>query len=702
MEPESGQADRPRFGSGINVRGPESKRAFGRKSRAADILAYTIMQAEEAVMRAGKNEPAVAFYQLAKANPNRDFWSIQQVRRKPTWNKAIGQVVYRNDSSISAEDEDYTVSCKIDGAEYRVTLNRDNPAAVRLAKAMRNLEGQDMGIALRLLSSINRYLSFANTAANPEFLITNAFRDIQTATINLAQFDVKGLESGTIKDYWRALVASVSGVFGREKGEWGRWYREFIDEGGRVYFNQVDDLNDIRKKIERTFAAQSGALGTTRTGLMHVKNFIENANNGVENAIRLSAYKNARERGMSKAEAASLAKNLTVNFNRRGQWATVMNSLYLFYNASVQGNARILQAAFAKGAGGRRVRKILAGIVIGGFLLDMLNRMISGDDDDGESYYDKISEFDKSHNLIVMIPGGKGEHIKFPMPYGYNAFAGMGRASSRLYHGDGWLNVGGDLIGTIFDAFNPIGGSNNIANMMSPTVGDPIVDLIRNKDFADRPIMPEDNKFGPERPDSQKYWGSVAPHWRATTDLLNSMTGGDEVIPGAIDISPETLEYLSGVATGAAGAFFERSVGLVEKTIAGDEIDANDLPLVRKVVGSKPSWYDKAAYYARKDEVEQAMHNLKEYAERGDAEKYERYAIDNDQILSLDDVRRSADSDMRALKKARGELEMASGQGEITAEEYRAQKREIDDQQKAVIANFNRIYLETVDNPTRP
>jgi hypothetical protein len=70
--------------------------------------------------------------------------------------------------------------------------------------------------------------------------------------------------------------------------------------------------------------------------------------------VRLSAYKNARERGMSQNAAASLAKNLTVNFNRRGSWGVAMNSMYLFYNASVQGTARIFMAM-----GNKRVRRVL-------------------------------------------------------------------------------------------------------------------------------------------------------------------------------------------------------------------------------------------------------------------------------------------------------------------------------------------------------
>ncbi|WP_375188394.1 strawberry notch-like NTP hydrolase domain-containing protein, partial [Sphingobium yanoikuyae] len=287
-------ADRPRFGSGINVRGKESKRAFGRKSKAANILAYSIMQAEEAIARAGRNEVAQAFYNLARENPDPDFWTLQRVTRKPVWNEATGTVSYRNDSMIQPEDQPYTISLKIGGQERRVTLNRDNPAAVRLAKAMRNLDAPGIGGPLRIMSAFNRYLSRVNTGWNPEFIISNAMRDIQTATVNLAGIDAQGIISGTLRDYRKALAASFkANVKGDESGEWGRWYREFVDAGGRVYFNHVEDVNEIAKRIEKQVSANAtgvdGAKMKAKSIIGGTFKAIDAANTGLENAIRLAA-----------------------------------------------------------------------------------------------------------------------------------------------------------------------------------------------------------------------------------------------------------------------------------------------------------------------------------------------------------------------------------------------------------------------------
>ena len=57
----------------------------------------------------------------------------------------------------------------------------------------------------------------------------------------------------------------------------------------------------------------------------------------MENAVRLAVYKTGLEQGLSKQQAASLAKNLTVNFNRKGATGRQIGALYAFFNASVQG-----------------------------------------------------------------------------------------------------------------------------------------------------------------------------------------------------------------------------------------------------------------------------------------------------------------------------------------------------------------------------
>jgi hypothetical protein len=705
-EPDPSQPDRPRRGSGINVRGRESQMAFGRKSRASNILAYSLLQAEEAIVRAGTNEVAQAFHKLAKANPDEDFWKIDKVSRKPTFNKKTGQVAYRPVSQVTAEDRDYTVSLKIDGEEHRVTLNRKNPAAKRLARSMRNLDAPGLGALIGLMSKVNGWLSKVNTMLVPEFVITNALRDVQTAGFNA--LEIKGLTPRIMRDYRKALVGATKGAFGKGDTEWTRAYREYVDAGGAVYFNRIDDLNDIASRIEKEFSEravrQRGGARTpaefalvARQDLRKLFAFIEKANLGVESAVRLAAFKNARELGKSAAEAASFAKNLTVNFNRRGQWGPYLNAFYLFYNAGVQGTARLVTAATVPGRRGNVIRAAFASAVAMGAISEVLNRLLSDDDDDGQSFYDKVPDFDKSRNLILMLPGQKGRYLKWPLPYGYNVFYALGRSPVEMIHGRKWQDSVADLASTTLDAFNPIGGANSLLNMLAPTIIDPVVDLERNRDYADRPIMPDQSQFGAKVPDHLRYWSSVNPNFKAVTDFLARASGGDDVLPGAIDISPQTLQYLNGVVTGSAGSFFvDRVGGTISKVIQGDEVQPNDVPFVRKLVGGKPSWMDKSTYYSRLQTIDQAHADEKSYRDNDDSDGGVAFRDKNEDVLSLESAAKSARKQMKTIKRDKVELDAQRDRGEITRLDYQAQRKEIDDREQEVVSDFNGRWNEVL------
>lgn len=695
-----GDEARPRTGGSFNIRGAESQRAFGRETKAADILAHAIMSAEEAIVRGESNRVAQAFYNLASEKPHPDFWKIDKVETKPVWMESSQSVEYRPTKQLSAIDKDYTISLKIDGEEHRVTLNRHNPYARRLAESMKNLNGDQVTLLANTFGRVNRFLSHVNTTLNPEFVISNAFRDVQEAVVNLQQYDLKGITKGTIKDWPKALKAATQGAFHKGDGEWARWYKEFREDGARTYFNQVDDLKAQRVKLERESKLARPGLhpvempGTTARKITRsVFSYIEGVNLGVENAIRLSAYKNARQAGLSRAEAASLAKNLTINFNRRGTYGPLLNSMYLFFNASVQGTAIMMGALKSP-----RVRKIVGAAVGTGAMLEMLNSMTSGKDKDGELFYDKIDDYTKSHNLVIMDPtSDSGRFIKLPLPYGYGSFFAIGRSAAELYRGKPVNHVVSTLFGAITDAFNPIGGSgDSLLKVISPTVTDPIVELSQNRDFMNRPIVPEQDERGPQKPQSQMYWGSVSPVWKHVAATLNAGTGGDEVKPGAIDVSPEVLDYMFGQATGAAGSFYQRNADLVAKMFdPTSDISWGDIPMARRLVGGKPTWYDKQMFFERDKQIEQELAYVKDYARRGDVTKAKGEVADYRDLLSLSGIANQTRQSLSAIRQARSTLIFQHDMNRIPDDTFKLRIRRLKEAEQAALTVFNRAYVRT-------
>jgi hypothetical protein len=148
-----------------------------------------------------------------------------------------------------------------------------------------------------------------------------------------------------------------------------------------------------------------------------------------ENSIRFSTYVNARKMGETRARAAYLSKEVTLNFNRSGEWGPALNATYMFFNASVQGSKRVIKTM--SGPTGRRVG---LGMALVGSMITEYNRSVSEEEEDGVLSYDKISGYERSRNIIIMRPDGK-RYSKIPLPYGYGIFHNIGEQVSSIAHG---------------------------------------------------------------------------------------------------------------------------------------------------------------------------------------------------------------------------------------------------------------------------
>lgn len=148
--------------------------------------------------------------------------------------------------------------------------------------------------------------------------------------------------------------------------------------------------------------------------------FLDHVNASLENASRLSAYVTAREMGLSQQRAANIARNLTTNFTKKGQ-AKFLNKMYAFFNASIQGNARMLESLRTPQGKATAASFVLAGIVVG-----MVSRALDDEDEKtGIKEVDKLPEYVKSTNLIASFPE-TAKFLKMPLAYGWNVFYYLG------------------------------------------------------------------------------------------------------------------------------------------------------------------------------------------------------------------------------------------------------------------------------------
>jgi len=288
-----------------------------------------------------------------------------------------------------------------------------------------------------------------------------------------------------------------------------------------------------------------------------VGEYVEASNEAVESATRLSAYKAAKDAGMSKERAAQLAKNLTINFNKKGNWGSALNSLYLFANAGIQGSTKMISAMVKS----PKIRKIAAGIVATSYGLNEMNHAINAEE------YKKIDDSIKDRNYIFMMPNGN--YIKVPLPYGYNILKVMGDVMFETTRGQKTPTDSMKRLAMASnEAFNPL-SSGSFNQTISPTFFDPFVQAAENKNWFGGPIKPENLPFGPQRKESDLYFGSVRPTSKKITNWINKATGGNDLEAGFADVSPELLDHFLDFTTGGAGRFvantFESGTGLLNK-----------------------------------------------------------------------------------------------------------------------------------------
>ena len=677
-------------GRGFSVSGAGIRAALGRGAGniAESPVAHTFAQAENTIVRTEKTAVGQALVNLIRENPDPEFWSISQ----RTFRKFVdlygepfegyetapeGMVdgldyhrvkTITNEERLAAQEEDRTpvpqVVYKID-QQYK---HRDDVFSVMeegqellinikdpiVAEQLKKMNVTQLNAVVRGAGMVNRYLAMINTALNPEFVITNLERDFQTAMINLS-----GEQSGKMAyEVMKAMPKAVRGIwqatFDKGESDWRTEFEEMQAEGGTIGFFGLEDIETKVQKIQSKLEDNDSIMGRTGRGLSKVRDVVLDANLSVENAARLAAYKIAKDKwigeGMSaeeaKAKAASLSKNLTVNFNRKGELAPILNSAYLFYNASIQGSARIVTAL-----GNKRVQKIVGGVAVTAFALAFYNAAAGGDDDDGIPHWDKISDFTKQTNLIIMHPDGSGNYSKIKLPYGYNVFFYAGTAMHDMIYDPRKTvaQTGMNMVSAVMNAFNPIHGAD-LLDTLTPTVLKPFEQDVRNINFMDAQIKPEFPFDQYERPESEKAWKGTSPELKEMMRAINEATGGDQTHAGLIDISPESVKHYVAWLTGGAGKTATRTVGVATALVTGEDIEQKQIPFIRTLGGKPSSYYDTERFYAAVEEIAAAKEMIKKTKGTKD---YMQARREYSSLSRLDSRVKSSKKKIKSLRRRR-------------------------------------------------
>jgi hypothetical protein len=702
----------PRTGKGFDT-GGKSKRRMGRTSKGDAILANVVAAAQASIIRAEKAKVGRALYEMVKGTDAPNLWTVDQVEYTKYVDPRTGlvrQVV--NPNFVLAPN---VVRVRINGEDFHITFNPQDESMARLAAAFKNLSNENMGRFLAVLHGINRFLSTINTTLTPEFVITNALRDVQTAMVAIGMTDAAALRTKVLAN-WKG---AVRGIWSAERGNgahpWAATWREFKLEGGKVGWLQHYDTAVSLEKELQGLVEPDGTVKMVAGGIKAVLKLVEDANMSVENAIRLATYKAAVDSGISKARAAEIAKNLTVNFNRKGNIGTAMNAWYLFYNAAVQGSSVVWGAVKNP-----KTRKIIYGITAAGIAMDIINRMTGGEGDDKEREYDKIPDYVKESNAIIMLPpgmhytmpsGDKIAYLKIPLPYGFNTFyytgTKLGGIVDHLLLGNKRvvkpMEDAAHIGMAFFNAFSPIGGqSGSPIQAGAPTIADPFVQVWENKSFSGNPLMPQPVPFDNSPPDSQRYFKSATQMARDMTAWLNEASGGSDISPGRIDISPETVDHFWDFALGGLGRFMSGVGSTVhDVVVTPEDLELKEVPFLRRIAGEIGDRFTQDKFYEHvseigyaHDEWEKALDMKRKSPEFLEQQAYtiDRYPV---ALEMIDDLR----STTRVIRKARKEMKRLESRAGSMNEEKRTERLK---SEKSYIEkemnDFNRRWNEVEDS----
>ena len=707
---------------GFSIVGSESMKAKGRKTLPVNPLLTAIEDVQKKIIRARKNETAQTLLDLLSNLGTSDSYVIYNNKFRPPMES--DPLTMQDLKSMSRDrrpngDPKY-VEVKKGGQTFFIYFKSDS--------LNHSLQNMSVPLLSRANESIGKVLTFATRFQtfrrnmlinyNPSWGLVNPIRDVQTALMyGLSEMDKKGSRTkgknivGAMAKTYLPAMRSLYRYYRekpvREGNEIDQYTQEFHDDGAQTGLmlvrDQAEQLRILKSKLKK---------GYTRDSIRSLLKFVEDFNTTMENSVRLSSYIEARKAGAPREDAATLAKDLTVNFNRKGEDSATVNALYLFFNAAVQGNVNIMQALGNDGSSGKRfttAQKTAAGLVALGSSLALMNILNSEDDDDGDKKYEDLPEHAKNRSLLIMGLDGE-EGFALPAPYGYNFFTNIGRYGTELAMGvteieDVAVNLADNIL-LNFVPITPSAGDSWAEKMRGfyPDLLEIHLDLVANKDFFGRDIAVEQNPLFVKRSQSYVAKRGTGKNFKEITKFMNDATGGDEFEDGLMSFSPDRMQYAYSYFFGGLGRSASQSGDVMSLMMADQEVRKQDMPVVSTFFKRPSENEDRFEYYDNWEEVRQMKTQITQTTDPQELESlYKRFkpfvtvmagesmpVLQGKGIPNLYDL---ANKDLIKIRKSRKLVENQNYGAGVLGEEKRKQVLdELDKNENLIFDLFNKAY----------
>ena len=521
-------------------------------------------------------------------------------------------VVNVSESSIP----EHAVKVKVGGKDYVIFIN-GNPRAAQAINGNLNIEtSEDYS---KVFGKVLRWMSSVNTSYNPEFWVTNMQRDML--------FTLMAINTKEDPEYRRKFASNYAKAFKvikmaaqNEEGTLGdayleEMYRQFVENGGVTGYTQIKDneiweqeIADYMKSKDKERQKMGMAMKKAKDGLHKVHRFGES----LEQVSRFAAFLTSREMGRSMAESISDAKEITVNFNRKGsgRWispseartltdkngqplngferflVSAISSIspigrrsIMFFNAAIQGLNATYKLYKANPA------KMIGIWSLGYMSVGVMNALLHNLMDDDDDYLD-MPQYERRGSLML---GADGFYFKWAIPQEAKMFYALGDIFVEQALGRNpqkWYDEGSALreaVRAVTEVLpvNPLEGWRG----MLPSVLVPVAELIVNEDYKGQPIYRESKWMDEEETKRTARWSrayeGTGLAYVGISQLLNNLTGGDARDAGIINIPPEAMEHIVQSSFGGTIRTMDKFVTTVIAAL-DQEVSEKDEPLTMR------------------------------------------------------------------------------------------------------------------------
>jgi predicted RNA methylase len=610
IEPDDAPPEYRGAGVGFNVRGQEVKQAMGRRSKADNPLVNLFDQAYRTFDRAERNRYLQSLYRALDdlKEDAEDIATLDRGKPKRVIDSRTGLVKTVESSNQYMNPK--AVYLKFDGNPHFIVFKDQN-----LAKAVKRMSPASLGILQPVLNLQNKMKALW-THYSPDFLFRHfMFRYPIEGALN--SFEQKEGGPHSVSQYVREsfpLMGTASkAIFASNKGDrpdspeirqMQVYWNEMRRAGGAMMFRNMRDIDLTREHLQTALKDLSDSKWqTARAKWRHAIEAMDTVTNALDNSLRLAAFASARRQGKTVQQAALIAREATVDFQQKGLWAHIMGVLFPFANVAVQTAARMSKAV----ARSKIMRRVFMGTMLAGFLTSAFNYLVAGDDKDGIPFFDKIPEWDRRLNFIVLDPfltdsKGRPQPHKIPMPYNWAFPLMLGYAFGGMMFGsEGARKLMGSVTKSALETFTAFGSESNWGQMFTPATLRPLGYVYTNEDWAGRPVHRED-KFN-QQTGPNAYFGrkTTGEGWKMMAEGMNTLTGGSRRKSGVVDLHPEDYREMIDQFIGTQLRLGMNVWDTTASVVKGEWPDPTHVPLGRVVFGTDYDAADRARRYEMQD-----------------------------------------------------------------------------------------------------